>query len=148
MKRSTRLAMLLTPALALALSGCTGGSAVGTSNTATEATALPTRPAPQDLSPRDHLSAEAPVGFERFEATGSATVRVHFVLEKPDCSGARAVVKETSSVVRIAVVRGLLPGAPSACAANAQLATMSVTLKEPLGKRRLEELPADEIHLR
>lgn len=99
------------------------------------------------MAPRHDLTAEAPVGFQRFEATGPKTVRVHFVLEKPACSGARAVVQESTSAVRIAMVRGLLPGAPAACASNAQLATMTVTLKEPVGKRKLEALPAGEVKI-
>lgn len=99
---------------------------------------------PPLTDPRDDLVHEHWTEWQSAVPTGDSTVRVEYWNGTETCYGARAVVEETDSEVRIAIVTGTLPEAPDACIAIAKQDFMEVTTAAPLDGREITVLPEAE----
>lgn len=99
---------------------------------------------PPLTDPRDDLVHEHWTEWQSAVPTGDSTVRVEYWNGTETCYGARAVVEETDSEVRIAIITGTLPEAPDACIAIAKQDFMEVTTAAPLDGRAITVLPEAE----
>lgn len=95
-----------------------------------------------DDTPRNDLSQERAVDWQRFELVDDNTIRVFFSAGTESCYGTRAVVEETDEAVEIAVIEGKIPGAPDVCTLIARQASILVETSQPVGDREVIP-PAD-----
>lgn len=147
MTGSHRLSIhLLIASTLLAIVGAGCGSAGGGTgspgggSTAHSASTGPTAGTTDD-QPRDDLTDEKAVEWIRYERISPHRLRVFFTTGDPKCYGSRAIVRQSSTQVAVAVIVGVLPGAPKQCTAIGRYASLLVTLDAPLGDRRVIELP-------
>lgn len=99
-----------------------------------------------DDKPRNDLSQERAVGWQRFELVDENTVRVFFSAGSKSCYGTRAVVEETESTVEIAAIEGKIPGAPDVCTLIARQASILVETSQPVGDREVIPLADPELN--
>ena len=142
--RSRRLsavmfAIVLTVA---AMTGCAvGGSEVPPSspNTKTryDPTVKPPTQSANDIRQRTDLHDEHASSWSRYDVVSDHSVRVFFYMGDPTCHGVRATVNENATTVRIGLLEGALPDAPSECAAMAMSASLLVTTHDPIGTRSI-----------
>lgn len=90
-----------------------------------------------DDAPRDDLTDEKTVEWTRYEEVSDTEIRVYFVAGTPDCYGTRATVSETAATITIAVIEGVIPGAPDECALIARQASLLVRTSSPIGDRTI-----------
>ncbi|MGO1319113.1 MAG: hypothetical protein ACTMIK_02535 [Galactobacter sp.] len=103
-------------------------------------TPQPEEPTYGIVEQRDDLTHERVVPWSNATELSGNRLRVDFTMGSPKCTGARAVVEESTDTVDIAVLNGTLPEAPRNCTMEALLAAVVVELDEPLGDRTLRHL--------
>lgn len=124
------------------MTGCTGeGEKLPPSSAITSShpnpTAAPPPQTPSDVHQRGDLRQEHVSSWSHYEAVSSHSVRVFFYMGDPTCHGVRATVNENATTVRIGLLEGALPDAPSECAAMAMSASLLVTTHDPIGTRSI-----------
>lgn len=105
-----------------------------------EETPQPGVPRHSIVKQRDDLSHEHVRQWSNARELSGNRLRVDFTMGTPKCHGARAVVKERADTIDIAVMEGTLPDAPRNCTLETMLASVVVTLDEPVGERSLRHL--------
>lgn len=65
-----------------------------------------------DIQPRDDLKNERVSSWSRYEIVDDTTIRIFFTGGDPKCFSARAIVEESPSEIRVALVEGSIPEAP------------------------------------
>lgn len=94
-----------------------------------------------DDTPREDLESERVLTWQEYKAVANTSIRVFFQAQSKRCYGTRAVVKETEATIQIAVIEGLIPGAPDACTRESRQASLLVETKQPIGERKVVPLP-------
>lgn len=141
--RSRFVAALLVFALtSITVMGCaTNGSESSPSSPDTYAGYDSAAKAPEqssnDVRQRTDLGNEHISSWNRYEVVSDTSVRIFFSMGNPKCHGVRAAVEEDSSTVRIALYEGILPNAPTECAALAVDASILLTTRNPIGTRSI-----------
>lgn len=131
-----------------ALLGC---ASEGSPDTPVNTTSVSTQPEESedteiDDTPRNDLSQERAVDWQRFELVDDNSVRVFFSVGSKSCYGTRAVVEETDEAVEIAVIEGRFPGAPDICTLIARQASILVETSQPVGDREVIPLADPELN--
>lgn len=131
-----------------ALLGC---ASEGSPDTPVNTTSVSTQPEESedteiDDTPRNDLSQERAVDWQRFELVDDNSVRVFFSAGSKSCYGTRAVVEETDEAVEIAVIEGRFPGAPDICTLIARQASILVETSQPVGDREVIPLADPELN--
>lgn len=131
-----------------ALLGC---ASEGRPDTPVNTTSVSTQPEESedteiDDTPRNDLSQERAVDWQRFELVDDNSVRVFFSAGSKSCYGPRAVVEETDEAVEIAVIEGRFPGAPDICTLIARQASILVETSQPVGDREVIPLADPELN--
>lgn len=94
-----------------------------------------------DDTPREDLESEHVLTWQEYKAVANTSIRVFFQAQSKRCHGTRAVVEETEATIQIAVIEGLIPGAPDACTRESRQASLLVETKQPIGERKVVPLP-------
>ncbi|MFP7696124.1 hypothetical protein [Trueperella sp. LYQ143] len=89
----------------------------------------------QDIEPRFDLHHEVVTPWQHSEIIDDHHVRIFFAVGSPRCFGARTILEETESAIRIAVVCGLIPDSPSACTLELLYVSALVHTQMPIGNR-------------
>lgn len=131
-----------------ALLGC---ASKGSPDTPVSTTSVSTQPEESEVididdTPRNDLSQERAVDWQRFELVDDNSVRVFFSAGSKSCYGTRAVVEETDEAVEIAVIEGRFPGAPDICTLVARQASILVETSQPVGGREVITLADPELN--
>lgn len=88
-----------------------------------------------DIEPRDDLENERAGSWSRHEIIDDTSIRVFFTGGDPKCFGSRAMIEETSSEIRIAVINGSIPEAPEHCTAVGASNSMTVETEDEIDER-------------
>lgn len=125
--------------LALVVTGCS--SPDDPVSSPTNEPSVPLQPSqPADDVPRDDLTQEHYVTWDKTEVIAARSIRVTFWAGTPRCFGSRYVVEETHDAIAIAVIEGKIPNAPNACTEEARQATLVVQTQHPIGDRNIVAL--------
>lgn len=131
-----------------ALLGC---ASEGSPDTPVSTTSVSTQPeesevADIDDTPRNDLSQERAVDWQRYELVDGNTLRVFFSAGSTSCFGTRAVAQETDEAVEIAVIEGRFHGAPDVCTLIARQASILVETSQPVEVREVIPLADPELN--
>ena len=74
-------------------------------------------------------------------------IRVEFMTGSETCYDARYEIEENEKTVELAVIAGVKPNAPKFCTREARTASFTISLKQPLGKRKLVPMDKSKIKL-
>ena len=135
-------ALLVFTLTSITVTGCaTNGSESSPSSPGTDAgydsAAKALEQSSNDVQQRTDLSNEHISSWNRYEVVSDTSVRIFFSMGNPKCHGVRAAVEEDSSTVRITLYEGMLPNAPTECAALAVDASILLTTRNPIGTRSI-----------
>ena len=74
-------------------------------------------------------------------------IRVEFLTGSETCYDARYEIEENEKTIELAVIAGVKPNAPKFCTQEARTASFTISLKQPLGKRKLVPMDKSKIKL-
>jgi hypothetical protein len=136
--------------LALLAAGCGQANHAGTqANTTTASTAPmssgPSAPTEQNppnpgrlFTANPAIVGAAPMPFDSWSPVAPDRIAVNFQAGSPDCYCVDATTTETADTVTIALRSGRLPEAAGRmCTMIAVFGTLDITLKQPLGNRKV-----------
>lgn len=136
--------------LALLAAGCGQANHDGTQANTTTASTAPTSSgpsAPTEQNPPNPgrlftanpaIVGGAPLPFDSWSPVAPDRIAVNFQTGSPDCYGVDATTTETADTVTVALRSGRLPEAAGRmCTMIAVFGTLDITLKQPLGNRKV-----------
>ena len=87
---------------------------------------------PNDIRQRTDLVVERVLQWSRYEVASGNSVHIFFSMDNLGRNGVRATIREDDATVRIALYKGILPEAPSECAALGENTSLLLTTRSPI----------------
>lgn len=106
----------------------------------------PTTMASAKTTPTTYFKHEYLSEWDLVENKGN-TIRVEFTIGTETCFDARYEIEENEQTVELAVIAGVKPNAPEFCTREARTGSLSISLKQPLGKRKLIPMDKSKVKL-
>lgn len=98
-----------------------------------------------DVESREDLENERVGSWTAHEIVDDSTIRVFFIGGDPKCFGSRAMVEESPSEIKIAVIHGSIPQAPENCTAVGASNAITVETEDKINERDI--VPWDDPEL-
>lgn len=141
--RSLLASEVLFTATVLFLSGCASSGSVASPSAGGEPQDRNT--SGTDDTPRDDLTNEQVLEWQRYEKVGDSTLRVFFTAGSDACYATRAIIEQTDTTIRLATVEGTIPNAPAQCTLVGREASLVVETTRPIGDREVVPLLHPEL---
>ena len=90
-----------------------------------------------DVKPRNDLENERVDPWTGHEIVDDSTIRIFFTGGDPKCFGAKPMIEESPSEIRIAIIIGSIPEASETCHALGVLNAMTVETAEKINGRNI-----------
>lgn len=127
------------------VAGCHAVSSDGsTAQTPSQTNAQPT--AAPDETPRDDLTRESVTPWTRYEKVSPNQLRFFYTGGDPACYGVRVATQEIETTIKVAIIVGTKPDAPTTCTLVASLSSVLLTTDKPVGTRTVTPLENPPLH--